>query len=135
MADANAIQPGKRMLSSMSPTLLLDPDGRVSMVLGSMGGSTIITGVYQVLVDVVDFHMTAQDAVSKPRFHHQGMPENLLTYDGAFPPATLEALRQLGYAVQPHEWPLGDVQLIVRTQAGWDAASDPRGRGEVRRLP
>ena len=133
--DANAIQPGKRMLSSMSPTMLLDRDGRVMLVVGSMGGSTIITGVFQVLVDVVDFRMTAQQAVSEPRFHHQGMPVNLLTYDGAFPPVTLAALRQRGYNVEPHEWPLGDVQLIVRTQAGWDAASDPRGRGEVRSIP
>ncbi|MCJ7839115.1 MAG: gamma-glutamyltransferase, partial [Burkholderiales bacterium] len=133
--DANSIQPGKRMLSSMSPTMLLDRDGRVALVVGSMGGSTIITGVFQVLVDVVDFRMTAPQAVSAPRFHHQGMPVNLLTFDGAFPPVTLEALRQRGYTVEPHEWPLGDVQLIVRTQAGWDAASDPRGRGAVRRLP
>ncbi len=72
--DANAIEPGKRMLSSMSPTILLDGDGRVAMVVGSMGGSTIITGVFQMLVDVVDFRMTAQQAVSAPRFHHQGIP-------------------------------------------------------------
>jgi gamma-glutamyltranspeptidase/glutathione hydrolase len=133
--DANAIQAGKRMLSSMSPTILLDRDGRVALVVGSMGGSTIITGVFQVLVDVVDFRMTAQQAVTAPRFHHQGLPISLLTYDGAFAPATLEALRQRGYTVEPHAWPLGDVQLIVRTAAGWDAASDPRGRGEVRLLP
>jgi len=115
--------------------MLLDRDGRVALVVGSMGGSTIITGVFQVLVDVVDFRMTAQQAVSAPRFHHQGLPVNLLTYDGAVAPATLEALRQRGYTVEPHAWPLGDVQLIVRTPAGWDAASDPRGRGEVRLLP
>ena len=133
--DANAIQPGKRMLSSMSPALLLDRDGRVALVVGSMGGSTIITGVFQVLVDVVDYRMTAQQAVSAPRFHHQGLPVDLLTYDGAFAAASLEALQQRGYTVQPHAWPLGDVQLIVRTPAGWDAASDPRGRGEVRLLP
>lgn len=133
--DANAIQPGKRMLSSMSPTMLLDRDGRVALVVGSMGGSTIITGVFQVLVDVVEFRMTAQQAVSEPRFHHQGMPIDLLTYDGAFPPVTLQTLRLRGYQVEPHEWPLGDVQLIVRTQAGWDAAADPRGRGEVRLIP
>jgi gamma-glutamyltranspeptidase / glutathione hydrolase len=133
--DANAIQPGKRMLSSMSPTMLLDRGGRVALVVGSMGGSTIITGVFQVLVDVVDFRMTAKQAVSEPRFHHQGMPVDRLTYDGAFPPLTLQALRQRGYQVEPHEWPLGDVQLIFRTEAGWDAASDPRGRGEVRLIP
>jgi gamma-glutamyltranspeptidase/glutathione hydrolase len=133
--DANAIQPGKRMLSSMSPTMMLDRAGKVAMVVGSMGGSTIITGVFQAIVDVVDFHMTAQQAVSEPRFHHQGLPVSLVTYDGAFPAATLEALRQRGYTVAPHDWPLGDVQLIVRTRIGWDAASDPRGRGEVRLLP
>ena len=133
--DANAIQPGKRMLSSMSPTMMLDRDGKVTMVVGSMGGSTIITGVFQILADIVDFRLTAQQAVSAPRFHHQGVPVHLVTYDGEFPPATVGALRQRGYAVEPHEWPLGDVQLIVRTQAGWDAASDPRGRGEVRQLP
>jgi gamma-glutamyltranspeptidase/glutathione hydrolase len=133
--DANAIEPGKRMLSSMSPTILLDRDGRVSMVVGSMGGSTIITGVVQMLVDVVDFRMTARQSVSEPRFHHQGIPADLITYDGQFSPATLTELRQRGYRVEPHDWPLGDVQLIVRTATGWDAASDPRGRGEVRRLP
>ena len=79
--------------------------------------------------------MTAQQAVSAPRFHHQGLPVDLLTYDGAFAAASQEALQQRGYTVQPHAWPLGDVQLIVRTPAGWDAASDPRGRGEVRLLP
>ncbi len=133
--DANAIAPGKRMLSSMSPTILLDRDGRVSMVVGSMGGSTIITGVVQMLVDVVDFRMTASQSVAEPRFHHQGIPVDLITYDGEFSAATLAELRQRGYRVEPHEWPLGDVQLIVRTATGWDAASDPRGRGEVHRLP
>jgi gamma-glutamyltranspeptidase/glutathione hydrolase len=133
--DANAIEPGKRMLSSMSPTLMLDREGRVTMVVGSMGGSTIITGVVQVLVDVMDFRMSAAQAVAAPRFHHQGTPFDLITYDGDFPPATLAALRERGYRVQPHDWPLGDVQLIARTPSGWDAAADPRGRGEVRRLP
>jgi gamma-glutamyltranspeptidase/glutathione hydrolase len=79
--------------------------------------------------------MTAQQAVSEPRFHHQGLPIDLITYDGEFPLATVAALRQRGYRVEPHEWPLGDVQLIVRTPTGWDAAADPRGRGEVRLLP
>ena len=133
--DANAIQPGKRMLSSMSPTILLDREGRVSMVVGSMGGSTIITGVFQAIVDVADFGMTPQQAVAAPRFHHQGVPADLITYDGEFPAATIAGLRQRGYKVEPHDWPLGDVQMIVRTPDGWDAASDPRGRGEVRHLP
>ena len=72
--DANAIEPGKRMLSSMSPTILLDRDGRVSMVVGSMGGSTIITGVVQMLVDVVDFRMTARRVRVRAAFPPPGHP-------------------------------------------------------------
>ena len=74
--SANAIQPGKRMLSSMSPTILLDRDGRVALVVGSMGGSTIITGVFQVLVDFVDFRMTGRSATCSSSFalRQAGMP-------------------------------------------------------------
>jgi len=132
---ANEVQPGKRMLSSMSPTILLQ-DGRVSMVLGSPGGSTIITSVYQAIVDVVDFDMSPAQAVGAARFHHQLLPPDLVTYSPAvpLPEATIEALRRRGYQVQPHPWELGDLQLIVREGNTWAAASDPRGRGESRVL-
>jgi gamma-glutamyltranspeptidase/glutathione hydrolase len=128
-ADANAIEPGKRMLSSMTPTLVLGPDRRVELVAGSPGGSTIITTVFQTLVNVYDFRMTAQQAVDADRFHHQLLPPTEITFDPALPRATIEALNARGYEVKPHPWPLGDVQLIVRKGAGWDVASDKRGRG------
>jgi gamma-glutamyltranspeptidase/glutathione hydrolase len=132
-SDANAIAPGKRMLSSMSPTILLT-DGRVSMVLGSPGGSTIITSVYQTIVNVLDFGMSAQDAVAATRFHHQLHPEDLITYSINRPlaEAIVRELAARGYRARPHEWEIGDLQLIVGDGAGWHAASDPRGRGESR---
>ena len=130
-AEANAIAPGKRMLSSMSPTILLT-GGKVSMVLGTEGGSTIITSVYQAIVDVLDFHMSAQEAVSATRFHHQLWPGDLITYSISRPlPAdVIRALTARGYRVEPHPWEIGDLQLIWRDGDEWRAASDPRGRGE-----
>jgi gamma-glutamyltranspeptidase/glutathione hydrolase len=134
-STANEIQPGKRMLSSMTPTILLK-DGSVRMVLGSPGGSTIITTVYQVIVNVLDFGMSAAEAVAASRFHHQLLPPDLVTYSplAPLPAATVQALADRGYRVEPHAWELGDVQLIVRDGATWQAASDPRGRGESRVL-
>jgi gamma-glutamyltranspeptidase/glutathione hydrolase len=134
-STANEIQPGKRMLSSMSPTLLLE-DGRVSIVVGTPGGSTIITGVYQTLMNVAHFGMSAAEAVAATRVHHQLLPPDRVTYSPGRPlPAGVVAeLRTRGYDPRPHEWEMGDVQLIVRRGDEWDAASDPRGRGEARRI-
>ncbi len=135
-ADANAIEPGKRMLSSMSPTILLE-DGSARMVLGTEGGSTIITSVYQVMVNLLDFGMTPADAVGATRVHHQLLPPDLLTYSPSrpLPGATIAALEARGYRVQPHDWEFGDVQLLWRNERGWTGASDPRGRGALRLLP
>ena len=132
---ANEVQPGKRMLSSMTPTVLLE-DGRVRMVLGSPGGSTIITSVYQTIVNALDFDMTAAEAVGAARFHHQLLPADRITVgpEHPLPADTVAALARLGYRVESHGWELGDVQLILRRGDGWQAASDPRGRGEARVL-
>jgi gamma-glutamyltranspeptidase/glutathione hydrolase len=129
-STANEVQPGKRMLSSMTPTLLLE-DGRVRMVLGSPGGSTIITTVYQVIVNVLDFGMTPAEAVGASRFHHQLLPPDLVTYSPGrpLPASTIAALEARGYRVAPHDWELGDVQLIVRKGEALEPVSDPRGRG------
>src|SRR6185503_13149658 len=73
--EANAIMPGKRMLSAMTPSIVLDPSGQLYMVLGTPGGPTIITTVTQVILNVLDQHMSLADAVAAPRFHHQALPD------------------------------------------------------------
>jgi len=134
-STANEVQPHKRMLSSMTPTVLLE-GGKVRAVVGSPGGSTIITSVYQALVNVLDFGMSAEEAVGATRFHHQLLPPDLVTYSPGrpLPEDTIAALRAIGYRPQPHDWEFGDVQLIVRDGDTWQAASDPRGRGTSRVL-
>ena len=127
---ANEIQPNKRMLSSMSPTLLLD-NGEVQMVVGTPGGSTIFTSVFQAIVNVIDNGMTAKEAVSASRFHHQLLPEDLITTSISvpFPEQSIKELEAKGYRVQPHGWEFGDLQLIDYRNGELDAASDPRGIG------
>lgn len=134
-SDANAIAPGKRMLSSMTPTLGLR-NGRVAFVAGTPGGSTIFTSVFQTLLNVYDFGMSAKDAVSVQRFHHQLPASTLLRHDPwPVPRDTVSALEAMGYEVQPNSWgAIGDVQLILRTVNGLQAAADPRGRGVARTL-
>ncbi len=133
---ANEIQPGKRMLSSMSPTILLEGDA-VRMVVGAMGGSTIFTSVFQTIVNVLDFDMGPEQAVTVTRFHHQLLPPDLITYSHniPLPAATIEQLAARGYRAEPHGFEFGDVQLILADPAGPSAASDPRGRGDSRVLP
>jgi gamma-glutamyltranspeptidase/glutathione hydrolase len=133
---ANEIQPGKRMLSSMSPTILLQ-DGEVELVVGTPGGSTIFTSVFQTIVNLYDFGMTPFEAVAATRFHHQLLPPDLVTYSVMFPlpPETVSALAERGYRVVPHDWEFGDVQLIQRRGDEWAPASDPRDRGVSRAIP
>jgi gamma-glutamyltranspeptidase/glutathione hydrolase len=130
---ANEIQAGKRMLSSMSPTILLR-EGEVSMVVGSPGGSTIISSVFQSIVNILDFGLTPGQAVAAPRFHHQLLPPDLITFSPGFPlpDEAQQALRARGYDVRPHPWEMGDVQLIWRSGDRYLPASDPRGRGDSR---
>ncbi|WP_083901054.1 gamma-glutamyltransferase [Azospirillum sp. B4] len=128
--DANAIQPGKRMLSSMTPTIVTR-DGKVSLVLGSPGGSRIFTSVFQVITDVYDFHMPLQAAVSAQRVHHQLLPKDTIYYDPYAPLVGPEAdkLRAMGYVVQDQGWNMGDVEAIRVDGTRLETASDPRGRG------
>ncbi len=127
---ANEIQPGKRPLSSMSPTILLR-DGTVEMVLGTPGGSTIFTSVFQTIVNVIDFGMTPLEAVGATRFHHQLLPPDLITMSISrpLPQETISALGDRGYRVEPHNWEFGDVQVIWRDQGELRPAADPRDRG------
>jgi len=112
---ANAIAPGKRPLSSMTPTIALR-DGRVAIVAGSPGGPTIITTVLQVLIDMIDFGMTPQQAVDTPRYHEQWQPEAVMLEDHALSPALMAELRALGYTFRDArseggEW--GSAQVIA----------------------
>jgi gamma-glutamyltranspeptidase/glutathione hydrolase len=131
--EANAIEPGKRMLSSMTPTILVQ-DGEPVMVVGTPGGSTIFTSVFQVMVNLIDFNMTPEDAVSATRFHHQLLPPEEITFDPGIPlpSRTVEELAKRGYRPRPHDWALGDVMVISGLNGSLRAAADPRGRGVAR---
>lgn len=135
---ANEIAPGKRMLSSMTPTLLLK-DNQVRMVVGTPGGSTIFTSVFQTIVNRLDFGMSAADAVAASRFHHQLLPPTLIVYSRCCElgnAQTRESLKTLGYEVRQSPWEFGDMQIIdVDSQGKVTAAADPRGRGATRLTP
>ena len=130
---ANEIQPGKRMLSSMSPTIVLQND-EVEMVVGTPGGSTIFTSVFQTIVNILDFDMSPREAVGATRFHHQLLPPDLITYSVTIPlpQDTISALGDRGYRAEPHDFEFGDVQVILRDGESWIPASDPRDRGDAR---
>ena len=135
-STANAIEPGKRMLSSMSPTILIE-DGQVELVVGTPGGSTIFTSVFQTIVNIYDFGMTPLEAVGSSRFHHQLLPPDQITYSPnvPLPEETISGLSDMGYRPVPHGYPFGDVQAIRRAEESWAAGSDPRKRGESRVIP
>ncbi|MCP3985752.1 MAG: gamma-glutamyltransferase [bacterium] len=125
---ANAIAPGKRPLSSMTPTLLVK-DGKIRMVTGSPGGPRIITTTLQSIVNVVDYGMDVQEALAFPRFHHQWVPDRLLVED-ATPADVVDALRARGHHVEISERNWSSAQAIVVEPDGLHmGASDPRGDG------
>jgi gamma-glutamyltranspeptidase / glutathione hydrolase len=126
--EANAIAPGKRMLSAMTPSIVLDPKGQLHLIVGTPGGPRIITMVYHVISNVIDHRMGLAQAVEAPRIHHQGLPDELLTEKDAFPEATLDSLRARGHQVESKGY-WGDVEAIIRTTAGWQGVSDPRRGG------
>jgi gamma-glutamyltranspeptidase/glutathione hydrolase len=138
---ANAVQPGKRMLSAMTPTIVLDPSGRVLLVTGTPGGATIITSVAQTVSNVVDFRMGVAMATSAPRLHHQHLPDTLRYERDGLTAAAEARLRAMGHAVAERGGFQGDVQSIVILPGGYQSAvADPRrggaavGVGEVRRV-
>jgi len=126
--DSNAIQPGKRPLSAMTPSMVVGPDGKLMMVVGTPGGPRIITMVYHVISNVVDHKMTLSDAVAAPRLHDQGLPNQIRVERGGVPPASLAALRKMGHEVVEGGY-TGDVEAIIRTPTGWQGVSDPRYGG------
>jgi gamma-glutamyltranspeptidase/glutathione hydrolase len=125
--EANAVAPGKRMLSSMCPTIAVN-DGETWIVLGSPGGSTIITTVAQVLMNIIDFGMGPAEAVAAPRFHHQWSPDTVYFEEGAFTASEMAELKEKGYKLKKRP-AIGDVQLIIRDGAALVGVSDPRHGG------
>ena len=126
--EANAIKPGKRMLSAMTPSVVLDPEGKLFMVVGTPGGPRIITMVYHVISNVIDHKMTLADAVAAPRIHHQALPDTIRVEKDGFTAASLDALRKLGHHVVEGT-PWGSIDAIIRTARGWQGVSDPRTAG------
>ncbi len=124
--EANAIMPGKRMLSSMTPTIVLK-DNKLFIVVGTPGGTTIPTQVFQTLVNIIEFGMSAEDAVYKPKFHHQWLPDEIMVEKG-FPPAVKDALQKLGYSFSKERSGIGRTEIIkVLPNGKFEAVADNRG--------
>ncbi len=125
--EANAIEPGKRMLSSMTPTIVLRK-GEPWLVLGTPGGSTIITSVAQVIMNIVDFGMEPLEAVAAPRYHHQWSPDVVYFESGAFTENEMDGLRKKGHELKKRSL-IGDVQMIKKDGKNLTGVSDPRRGG------
>jgi gamma-glutamyltranspeptidase/glutathione hydrolase len=127
---ANAIEPGKRMLSAMTPTIVLAPDGALRLVVGAPGGATIITTVFQVISNVLDHGMELGDAVAAPRVHHQHLPNRIDVEPGGLPDPVVRELEGRGHTVAEGPEPWGDVQAVMLREDGrLEGAADPRRGG------
>lgn len=127
--EANKIEPGKRMLSSMTPTIVTR-DGETVLVTGSPGGSTIINTVFQVILNTLDHGMSVEDAVASPRIHHQWQPDIVRYEPGAFIEGALEDLESMGHSqMRPGGYGIGDANSIVLKDGVMHGSSDPRNDG------
>ena len=123
---ANAIEPSKRMLSSMTPSIL-EKDGKLYMIVGTPGGSTIITSVFQTILNVIEFGMTMQDAVNSPRFHHQWLPDQIDHEPKAISNTVRKSLEEKGYKLKERK-PYGRVEgILVNPDGTYQAGADYRG--------
>ncbi len=120
---ANSLQPNKRPLSSMAPTIVLR-DGRVELVVGAAGGPRIISATLQTILNVLDFHMSVRSAVEAPRIHHQWIPDRL-NFEPGIAPETRKALEERGHVLK-EQGALGVAQAIVRQGSQLSGAADPR---------
>ena len=123
--EANSIKPGKRMLSSMTPTLVLK-DNKPFLVIGTPGGTTIPTSVFQTIVNIIDFNMSTEDAVNQPKFHHQWLPDRI-DFEPNFNPSTKAALARMGYKIFERS-AIGRTEVIkVKPDGTFEAVADKRG--------
>ena len=127
--EANAIQPGKRMLSAMAPTIVLDPQGCLALVTGSPGGPRIITAVSQVVSNLIDQGMTLEEAIAAPRIHHQALPDSVYWERGGLTPDQRRVLGAMGYHFRTRPIFIGDVNSVLVTTRGLEGLADPRRGG------
>jgi gamma-glutamyltranspeptidase / glutathione hydrolase len=130
-AEANKIEAGKRMLSSMTPTIV-EKDGNLKMVVGTPGGSTIITSVFQTIVNVIDFGMTATEAVNAPRFHHQWLPDAIQNEENCLSLETRSKLENMGHTFKSRK-SIGRVDaILVNDKKQLEGAADHRGDDDAK---
>jgi gamma-glutamyltranspeptidase/glutathione hydrolase len=123
--DANAIAPGKRMLSSMTPTIVLK-NNKPYLIVGTPGGTTITTSVFQTLINILEFDMSVEDAVNKPKFHHQWLPDEIQV-EADFPQAVRDQLQQMGYTIK-QRGAIGRTEVIrIDANGKIEAVADKRG--------
>jgi len=125
--EVNAVQPGKRMLSAMSPTIVLDQQGKLLLVTGAAGGPTIITTTMQVILNVIEFHMSLSDAMHAPRLHHQGLPDRLDYEPNGLNVAVQDSLKAMGHVLGSRQ--LATANSIIRVGDGLEGVGEPRSRG------
>lgn len=128
--EQNAVAPGKRPLSAMSPTIVLDPAGQLLLVVGARGGPRIITSTAQVIINVIDHRMSIADAMAAPRMHHQALPDTLRMEPRGLDASVIKALTLRGHAVGD----IGNVGLvnaIMRVRGGYEAVGEPRRPGGI----
>jgi gamma-glutamyltranspeptidase / glutathione hydrolase len=126
--EANSIAPGKRMLSAMSPTIVLDPKGNLLLVTGARGGPRIISATSQMILDVIDHRMSLADAMSAPRIHHQSLPDSIRVETGGVREPVLARLREMGHNVY-ELMGIGSAASIMRVKGGFEGMDDPRSHG------
>jgi gamma-glutamyltranspeptidase/glutathione hydrolase len=126
--EQNAIAPGKRMLSAMSPTIVVDPRGELLLVVGAAGGPRIITATSQVILNVIDHRMTLSDAMRAPRLHHQALPDTLFVEANGLLPSAADSLRAMGHGVRFIAG-IANVNAVMRVKGGWEGVTEPRSGG------
>ncbi|MEZ4990303.1 MAG: gamma-glutamyltransferase [Saprospiraceae bacterium] len=124
-AEANAIAPNKRMLSSMTPTII-EKDGKLFMVLGTPGGSTIITSVLQVFLNVAEYNMDLEEAVQAKRFHHQWLPDMIMVEKGGFSPVLMDSLKAMGHSFREVDYIAKVKAIQVLPDGKLHGVADPR---------